>query len=336
MDIKGTTDSQHHGRHARRKRRQQRIWLAGNILFALIFICTYLLLKLEIFELFGNYRVVIQKFALGGFFSVLILAFSKWVELTIMKRRESRVDRYNLIRLIRLLSVILIIMVIVSFLYKNWYTAAVSLGIISLILGFALQTPISSFIGWTYILLRKPFHVGDRIQIDTYKGDVVEINYLDTTLWEFGGDYLTNDLPTGRLIRFPNSLILSSAVINYSWHKFPYIWNEIPFHIAYESDLEYVTKTMREIAKAEMGEEMASNIQKYKSLIKQTPVDEIEIKEYPFVSFRTNSNTWLEAMLTYLVEPKHATSIRTNLIKKITDALLKEPDKVMFPKSNAR
>lgn len=339
MDIK-TKHQQGHKSLAKadikKTHSRQRVWIWSYIIAALIFIAAYFLFKHKTFNVFGDFLIIIQKVSLGGFFAVVILAIAKWIEMMIVKRAESRSERYNLIRLIRLISIILIILVVVSFLFKNWYTAAVSLGVISLILGFALQTPISSFIGWLYILIRKPFKVGDRIQIDSFKGDVVEINYLDTTLWEFGGDYLTNDLPTGRLIRFPNSLVLQAAVFNYSWQKFPYIWNEIPFHIAYESDLEFVTKTMREIAKKEMGDEMAENIKKYKSLLEQTPVDELEIKEYPFVSFRTHYNTWLEAMLTYLVEPKQAVNVRTNLIKSITAALLKEPDKVMFPKSNAR
>jgi hypothetical protein len=53
--------------------------------------------------------------------------------------------------------------------------------------------------------------VGDRIQVNTFTGDVVEIGYFDTTLWEFAGNYMTNDLPSGRLIRFPNSLIFQDA-----------------------------------------------------------------------------------------------------------------------------
>ena len=32
-------------------------------------------------------------------------------------------------------------------------------------LGFALQTPISSLIGWFYIIIRSPYKVGDRIQV---------------------------------------------------------------------------------------------------------------------------------------------------------------------------
>src|SRR5207244_3952967 len=115
--------------------------------------------------------------------------------------------------------------IIVSIIFVNWYTAVVSLGLISLILGFALQKPITSFIGWIYILTRKPYQVGDRIQIDDVTGDVISVSYLDTTLWEFGGKYLSTDHPSGRIIKIPNANILSTAVINYSWPLFPYVWN---------------------------------------------------------------------------------------------------------------
>jgi hypothetical protein len=81
---------------------------------------------------------------------------------------------------------------------------------------------------------------------------------------------------------------------------------------------------------------MAQNIETFKQLVEQTPVDELEIKEYPFVVLRTNANTWLEVSLTYLVEPKKASSVRTKLIRSIVTELLKEPDKVMFPKGNSR
>jgi small-conductance mechanosensitive channel len=228
------------------------------------------------------------------------------------------------------------VLIVVTFLFANWYTAAVSLGLFSLILGFALQTPISSLIGWFYIIIRTPYRIGDRIQVGDFTGDVVEISYLDTTLWEFHGDYLTNDVPSGRLIRFPNTLVLQSEVYNYSWRKFPFIWNEIPFHIAYESDLDYVENTIRNTAKNELGSEMAESIKRFKELLQQTPVDELEVKEYPFVVFRINANTWIEVSVTYLVNPKQASAVRSRLIKSIVKELLKEPDKVMFPKSNAR
>jgi small-conductance mechanosensitive channel len=313
-----------------------RLWIGGFAILAVACLVLYFLFRLHAFDLLGTYRELFKKFALAGFSAFVVLTLSRFAEMLVTRRSHQRAISYNMIKLIRLLSFILILVIIISFLFENWYTAAVSLGLISLVLGFALQTPISSLIGWLYIVIRRPYNIGDRIQINEFTGDVAEINYLDTTLWEFRGTYLTNDAPSGRLIRFPNSLVFTSAVINYSWQKFPFIWNEIPFHIAYESDLDFVAKTMREVSKKELGVEMAEKVKSLKSLIEETPIDELEIREYPFVSFRTNANTWLEATVTYLVEPKQATAVRSRLLKQIVDALLQQPDKVMFPKGNAR
>lgn len=168
------------------------------------------------------------------------------------------------------------------------------------------------------------------------KGDVIEIGYIDTTLWEFAGDYLTNDLPSGRLIRFPNSLVLQSAVYNYSWQNFKFIWNEIPFHVAYESDLGLVEKIIKEVTSAELGPEMGNRITDLKEMIKDFPIDEMEIKEYPYVSFRINANTWVEVTVTYLVPPRKVATIRTNIIRKILAEFNNAHDKVLFPNGNSR
>ncbi|MFN8334176.1 MAG: mechanosensitive ion channel [Cyclobacteriaceae bacterium] len=315
------------------------VWIGTYIILALGFFLLYFLLNHNNIAALNGYPQLLRhakNIALVAGVACIILMISRFVERTITRRNETLAARYNLIRLIRLLAVIMIIMAGASILFENWYTAAVSLGLISLLVGFALQTPITSLIGWLYIVIRTPYRVGDRIQIEAFTGDIVEINYLDTTLWEFKGDYLTNDLPTGRLIRFPNSLVLQSAVFNYSWSRFPYLWNEIPFHIAYESDMKYVEETIKRITREELDQDMDEKIENLKDYMKNTPIGDVDIKEYPFVSFRTNTNTWVEAMVTYLVKPKKATDVRTRIVKRVVSELLKEPDRVMFPKSNAR
>jgi small-conductance mechanosensitive channel len=305
-------------------------WIGGYSLVALVFLCFYFLLHTHILVP-GVEENIFEKIAVGCFAGFLVLIIGRVVELIVSRRSQSKTLRYTLIRVIRLVTALLILLVIITFLFQNWYTAAASLGLISLILGFALQVPISSFIAWLYIIFRSPYRVGDRIELNQFKGDVVEIGYLDTTLWEFGGDYLTTDMPSGRLIRFPNSLVMQSAVFNYSWPKFPYIWNEIPFHIAYESDFAFVETTLKEVTK-KLEPQMADKVRNLKELVKQTAVDELEIKEYPFVSFRTNTNTWVEALVTYLVEPKRATIIRTRIVQEAVKTLKAEPDKVCFLK----
>ena len=47
--------------------------------------------------------------------------------------------------------------------------------------------------------------------------------------------------------------------------------------------------------------------------------------------FRVNENTWLEAIVRYLVPPREAGRVKTRLIKKLLAALNAAPDKVMFP-----
>jgi small-conductance mechanosensitive channel len=319
-------------KHATRRK----VWIGTYILLALVSLAVYFIFRLKDFDILGTYKKLIEQLSMAGFVSFMILLFTKIIEGIIIKRSHTKAIRYNIIRLIRLLTICIISLVIITFLNANWYTAAVSLGLISLILGFALQTPIASLIGWFYIIIRVPYKVGDCIQVDTFTGDVVEIGYFDTTLGEFAGNYMTNDLPSGRLIRFPNSLVFADAVYNYSWKKFPYIWNEIPFHVAYESDLEFVEKTIRTLAKEELGTGMEERVAELRNIIKQTLVDELEIKEYPFVNFRINANTWVEVLLIYLVEPKQSAALRSRLIKRILKEFNKEPDRVLFPKTNSR
>jgi small-conductance mechanosensitive channel len=336
MDFNKDQKKDIHQKAEKMKKKNSFIWLGSYIVIAVIAIVFYFLFGFHIFDLLGTYRLKLKNLSLAVFLGVLILIFAKFIEIRIKKRSKGRYTRYNLIHLTKFISLIAVAMIIITFLNSNWYAAAVSLGLISLILGFALQTPISSFIGWIYIIIRNPYRIGDRIEINQFKGDVIEIGYVDTTLWEFAGDYLTNDLPSGRLIRFPNTMVLQSAVFNYSWKNFKFIWNEIPFHVAYESDLDFVEKIIKKVTSEELGPQMADRITQLKKMVEDSPINEMEIKEYPYVSFRIDENTWVEVTVTYLVPPRRAATIRTEIIRKILAEFNKAPSKVLFPNGNSR
>lgn len=314
-----------------------KFWLGIYVLLLIALGVIYYALRLHFFDFVAAaYLPPVERATLGAMGIVLVLMASRAAKSFLISPLQDDVARYNLRRVANLLVGISIFFIILSILFANWYTAVVSLGLISLVLGFALQTPITSFIGWVYILVKTPYQVGDRIKIGEATGDVIDVSYLDTTLWEFGGQYLSTDHPSGRIIKFPNSNVLGTSVYNYSWAVFPYIWNEIKFQIAYQSDLEFVAKTMREAAEAEVGEAMMERIRTYRELLSQTPVDELEVKERPTVIFRVNDNTWVEAIVRYLVEPRTAGQVKSRLIKKMLEELNAEPTKVMFPKGDNR
>jgi small-conductance mechanosensitive channel len=315
---------------------KDKLWFGSYLLILVGLGIFYYLFNLRFFGL--NEAIVIRLlgYTRGAVFAVIVLGVAKSIQVYLIGRIHDNVNQYNLKRILRLIVGLVILFIIITTLFANWQTAILSLGLASLILGFALQTVLSSFIGWVYILVRAPYRVGDRIKIGDATGDVIDVSYLDTTLWEFGGQYLSTDHPSGRIIKFPNSNVLNSAVYNYSWPLFPYIWNEIKFHIAYESDLEFVAKVMQETAEQEIGEAMMERVKTYRELLEHTPVDELEVREHPAVVFRVSENTWLEAIVRYLVEPKQAGRVKTRLIKKLLEKLNAEPDRVMFPKGNSR
>jgi small-conductance mechanosensitive channel len=315
---------------------QRKFFLATYLVVLFLSSAAYYLVHLRIVHIAEPYFLFLQRLFLGSSAIVIALAVTRGLDVYFISKVEDAASEYNIRRIVNLITALVIVIIVVSILFANWYTAVVSLGLVSLILGFKLQTPITSFIGWAYILIRTPYRVGDRIRIGNATGDVIDVSYLDTTLWEFGGEYLSTDHPSGRIIKFPNSSVLSTAVYNYSWPLFPYIWNEIKFNIAYESDLDFVSQTLKDIAKEEIGEAMLERVRTFRSLLSETPVDQLEVREYPAVLFRVSNNTWLEAIVRYLVEPKRAGRVKTKLIGKMLAALNAAPEKVLFPKGPAR
>ncbi|HEX7174251.1 MAG TPA: mechanosensitive ion channel family protein [Pyrinomonadaceae bacterium] len=281
-------------------------------------------------------RPLLIRLTLGAVAVTVTLAAAKFVDSYVIGRLNDAPTEFNLRRVLRLVVVIVLLLIGLSVLFANWYTAVVSIGLLSLILGFALQTPITSLIGWIYILVRTPYRVGDRIRIGEATGDVIDVGYLDTTLWEFGGQYLSTDHPSGRIIKFPNSDALSNPVYNYSWPLFPYIWNEVKFQVAYDSDFEFIARTMQEVTEAELGESMMENVKIFRELLAQTPVDRLEVRERPAVFFRVGDNTWIEAIVRYLVYPRDAGRVKNRLIETLLKRLNAEPERVKFPKSNMR
>jgi small-conductance mechanosensitive channel len=127
---------------------------------------------------------------------------------------------------------------------------ATYLGLLSAGLAIALQDPLANFAGWLYIVIRRPFTVGDRIQIAQHMGDVVDIRPFRFVILEIG-NWVHAEQSTGRVIHVPNSLVFKNPVANYD-EAFGYIWNELEIVVSMESDWkkakDVLTRTVTEHA----------------------------------------------------------------------------------------
>ena len=87
-----------------------------------------------------------------------------------------------------------------------------------------------------YIIFRKPFEMGDRIQIGNSEGDILDISFFEFTMMEIK-NWVKADQSTGRIIHIPNGLLFTRPIINYN-QAMNYIWNEIPIMVTFESNWE--------------------------------------------------------------------------------------------------
>jgi len=119
------------------------------------------------------------------------------------------------------------------------------LGLMAAGLAIALKDPLTNLAGWLFILFRKPFAVGDRVQIGEHAGDVIDIRLFQFTILEIG-NWVEADQSTGRMIHLPNGKVFTESQANYST-GFEYIWNEIAVLVTFESNWPKTKSVLQEI-----------------------------------------------------------------------------------------
>jgi small-conductance mechanosensitive channel len=216
---------------------------------------------------------------------------------------------------------------------EQWVGVLLSLGVVGFAITFALQQPLLSLLGWVYIMLKRPYTVGDRVKIEGSRGDVIEVDFLVTTIWEVNGDLVSTHQPSGRVVTVPNSVVLSAQVVNYTT-LVQHVWNELTIQVAYETDLDFARETMIEVADDYLGDEMAHEIGVYRRRLAETAV-ELEVQDRPTVNV-VQTESWVELQLRYLVHPRTGTQVRNALYERILGRFNEHPERVQFPVSRHR
>ncbi|MFB6090895.1 MAG: mechanosensitive ion channel family protein [Halobellus sp.] len=216
---------------------------------------------------------------------------------------------------------------------EQWLGVLFSLGVVGFAVTFALQQPLLSLIGWFYILTKRPYSVGDRVEIADTRGDVIEVGFLTTTLWEVGGRLVTSGQPSGRVVTVPNAQVLSAQVVN-DTTLFEFVWTEVTIQVAYETDLEFARGVMVEEAESLLGEEMRRGIEAYRDRLDRTAVN-LDVREAPSVNV-VQAESWVELRLRFLSRSRQATRNRNALYERILARFNEAPERVKFPVSRNR
>lgn len=229
---------------------------------------------------------------------------------------------------IRLLASAIGIIGLISIWFEDPARLATFAGLISAGVAIALQRVITSFAAYLIILRGRIFDVGDRITFGGVRGDVVALDFMQTTVMEMGETPAEQqDAPamwvhgrqyTGRLVRVTNDKIFDKPIYNFT-REFPYLWEEMQLPIAYTGDRKRAEQIVLDVARRHTQETVERARPAFEELRKRyRTVRESALEPQIFVRLTDN---WVELSLRFVVEPDQVRARKNAMSREILAGL---------------
>lgn len=184
------------------------------------------------------------------------------------------------------------------------------ISVISAAFTIALRDLIFNFFCGLYIKVTKPFSVEDRIEIDEYKGDVVNINSMNFEILEVKNNDFTGQ-STGIIIHLPNSIIFKSPLKNYN-KAFKYIWDEIVVKVPIDSDIQKTKSTLYKIVNSnDIVRKIPNKLKKQIDNVSNNY--RIYYNQYNPIIYTKVVDDYIELQIRYLVHPKKARFVESTI-----------------------
>jgi small-conductance mechanosensitive channel len=269
---------------------------------------------------------------LGLIIAIALLSRGARALLRVMLRGSSHERGYFWGRqAIRLVSAALLVFGIISIWFDDPARLATAAGLVSAGIAIALQRVITAFAAYIVILRGRIFNVGDRITIGGVRGDVVALDFMQTTVMEMGqAPDEQGDAPsirvhgrqyTGRLVRVTNDKLFDNPIYNFT-REFPFLWEELRIPIAYRDDSGWVEGMLLDVAQRHTQEKMNEACAAFASLRERYRMvrdDDLS----PRVFYRLTDN-WVELALRFVVEADRVRSVKDAMSREILSALDKK------------
>ena len=232
----------------------------------------------------------------------LILVVEK-IGIRIIKRTRDSKKEYNYTKKYKLIIRIIILSAIIIVwgeYIKNFLTL---ISLVSAAFTIAIRDLIFNFFCGIYIKIVKPFVVEDRIEINGYKGDVVNINTMNFEILEVSNVDTTGQ-STGIIIHLPNSIIFNYPLKNYN-KAFKYIWDEITIRIPLDYDVNKAKKVLYKIVNSnEIIKKIPPKLKKQINNVSNSY--RIYYNQYDPIIYTKINADHIELQIRYLIHPKKA------------------------------
>jgi len=180
---------------------------------------------------------------------VLVLWLARRLLLRAVERRLGDAHaQYRWRKTTAYLAFFIALVFVIRIWFQGFQQLSTVVGLISAGIAIALKDPLVNLAGWAFIVWRRPFEVGDRIEVGRgVAGDVIDLRIFAFTLMEIG-NWVHADQSTGRVMHIPNGRVFTETIANYS-KGFKYIWDEVGVLVTFESNWRAAKAMLDEIGK---------------------------------------------------------------------------------------
>jgi small-conductance mechanosensitive channel len=196
----------------------------------------------------------------------------------------------------------------------------VVLGLMAAGIAFAMQEVIGALAGWVNIVSGGIFRVGDRIQMNGVRGDVIDISPLRTKIMEIGNasdesSWVHGRQFTGRVVAISNKATFTEPVFNYS-ASFDFLWEEVTVPVPYDVDWHRASRILTDEARrVSAGDDASTAIQRMAQQY-PIPVTDVEPRVYT-----TATDNYIELTARFVVPVRRARLVKDELTRTVVRRL---------------
>ena len=160
----------------------------------------------------------------GGLLVLVFVISDLWKRAAFRYVHDAR-RRSRLLLLRRITFWVLVIVIAAATFATELGSLATFAGLITAGLAVAMQSVLVSVVGYFFLIGKYGIRVGDRVQIGSVTGEVIDLGLVRLHLMELSGDGPMS--PTGRVVAFANSVIFGASGglfkqipgVNLAWHE---------------------------------------------------------------------------------------------------------------------
>jgi len=260
---------------------------------------------------------------------VLIRSAFRLLEHTLTPHFGYGDQRYHARKMVTATAYIVIFAFIIILFADRLKHVGFAVGVIGAGVVVALQDVIASLGGFIAIGFSNLYRVGDRIQVNETRGDVIDVSVMRTTVLETG-NWVSGDLYSGRIVRVPNSVVLKGLIFNYS-QGFKFVWDEITIRLTSVSDHEQARQMLLRVAKETVSDYLTEAQDSWKRIVENYRIQNRPLE--PTVTLDASGGS-LDFSLSYLVDYTKRTTVKDQLFTKIVDEIVSSQGRLEWASSS--